>query len=360
MIRDRVEHPKSTIFFRVLFALTTVSIMAIIFVLSSQDAVKSSEVSGNFIEKIFDLFPFLQYGKEMDFLVSSLQIFVRSFAHFAVFGALGVSVCAFASTFNVSGLVKFVLCQLFCSLYAVSDELHQKFSLGRSCQIKDMVVDSLGSAFGIVFVLILAAVISKLTFRRSSMRKKELIKQVELLTQKLFEADRLIAQLQNEIVDRNNDIALLNEKLVKSVERAEKTESQEVEVDSGESDTKESDEIVEVIQTAEQETVKEIEVPVDEKPEDKSCDEEKTIKEYCIKAISKIISESVKVSCALATANSEKQKELLNLSLGRTEVAKEEISCLSETELPFEELKECVDKQVADTLEYYKNILSQI
>ena len=39
-------------------------------------------------------------------------------------------------------------------LYAASDEFHQKFTLGRQADFFDWLVDSLGSAFGTLFLLI--------------------------------------------------------------------------------------------------------------------------------------------------------------------------------------------------------------
>ena len=38
---------------------------------------------------------------------------------------------------------------IICILYAISDEIHQIFVPGRSCQIFDMIVDCLGSITGI-------------------------------------------------------------------------------------------------------------------------------------------------------------------------------------------------------------------
>ena len=43
-------------------------------------------------------------------------------------------------------------CAAIALVYAVSDELHQLFSPGRSCQIKDMLIDFCGASAGIAAV----------------------------------------------------------------------------------------------------------------------------------------------------------------------------------------------------------------
>ena len=123
----------------------------------TQSAKESSAVSGGIIEKIVTLFPFLQKGEEMSVVVESLQHIVRSFAHLTIFFALGSSVSAFICTYEISGFLRFLISQIFCILFAVSDEYHQKYVPGRSCQLTDMLTDSLGSALGIAFVLLVCA-----------------------------------------------------------------------------------------------------------------------------------------------------------------------------------------------------------
>ncbi|PHS31770.1 MAG: hypothetical protein COA82_09845 [Alkaliphilus sp.] len=51
-------------------------------------------------------------------------------------------------------LVTFV----FCVLYAISDETHQIFVPGRSAQISDVLIDSVGAIVGILMYLVLARI----------------------------------------------------------------------------------------------------------------------------------------------------------------------------------------------------------
>jgi VanZ family protein len=51
---------------------------------------------------------------------------------------------AFRASFGLNALGLFMLPAAFALLYAISDELHQKFVPGRVCCVKDVLIDSLG------------------------------------------------------------------------------------------------------------------------------------------------------------------------------------------------------------------------
>ena len=46
--------------------------------------------------------------------------------------------------------LKSFLAIIICILYATSDELHQLFVMGRSCELRDVFIYSLGSVSGII------------------------------------------------------------------------------------------------------------------------------------------------------------------------------------------------------------------
>jgi VanZ family protein len=142
--------------------------MGLIFYMSAENASQSTKTSSSVIEKFAKLFISSYEEKSVEdkkILISSLQHFVRKMAHFLIYAALGFSCTGFASTFEVSAVKKLTYCQIFCSFYAVTDEIHQKFSPGRSCEIKDMLLDSVGSFFGIITVLLFLIIIKKLSLR---------------------------------------------------------------------------------------------------------------------------------------------------------------------------------------------------
>lgn len=137
--------------------LIPLGIMAVIFIFSSQEASLSSEVSGGFTYEVLSLFPFFKALGEAEryALVESLQHLVRKTAHFTVYASLGASVLA--SLKITLPRRRYLPCaaQAICTLYAVSDEVHQLFVAGRSCEVRDVVIDSLGAFVGITALLLL-------------------------------------------------------------------------------------------------------------------------------------------------------------------------------------------------------------
>ncbi len=125
--------------------------MAVIFWFSAQESQASSELSGGFIEKLLSAlwtgFDELDPGSQTA-LVDSLQSLVRKCAHAGVYGVLGILVFCFMSTFSISPGRRFVVVLALCAMYAASDEIHQYFVPGRSCEMRDVAIDSLGSLAG--------------------------------------------------------------------------------------------------------------------------------------------------------------------------------------------------------------------
>lgn len=128
------------------FWVLTAVCFGIIFYFSSRSASSSSEQSTFVIRLIRKLF-----GAE------ATSFFVRKFAHFLEYtGTALIMSAAFYYTLNKN---RIYLPIAFTSLYAVSDEIHQIFVEGRSCELRDWAIDTLGAILGaVIFTLILTAV----------------------------------------------------------------------------------------------------------------------------------------------------------------------------------------------------------
>lgn len=350
------NHSAAKIVFRVIFAIMALAVMAYIFVLSSETAAQSSKTSSGIIEKIADTFvpsyKSMTTAEKTEF-VASLQDIVRKWAHVVIFGALGISVAGFVSTFRGNFWLKLIFCQVFCSAYAAGDEFHQKFSAGRSFQYTDIAADSLGALIGILIVLLIALIFWR--NKSPKMKKKALLKHVEALTEKLMEADECIKELNDTLTDKDKEISQLNGK----IEKMATAERENIKINEPAEVTEEFETVT--AQNAAEEksapTFDYSDFAIDETNETVIGED---IKNYAVKVISNIITESVKIGCVLASSGSENKKELLNLALGRTEVAKNEISTLVSSDLPDELKKASIDKEAAEVTEYYQSILAQI
>ncbi len=137
------------------------SLMIFIFSMSAQPAVESSETSGNTIRAILKIiYPAFNNMNEAEQqnIVDQNQHFIRKTAHFSVYTLLGILVSlAMAQHIQRFSLISYGI----GTLYAVSDEIHQLFVSGRSCQPSDILLDSAGVALGCLMVFILYKLITK-------------------------------------------------------------------------------------------------------------------------------------------------------------------------------------------------------
>ena len=136
---------------KVISCLSTLVVMALIFFFSSQTGEQSSDVSRSFTGEIIRFAVRLLHmdGGREDAAVEAIHVFVRKTAHFSIYAALGVcAVTAVRANTSARGMRAWLITVGFCMLYAVSDEIHQLFSDGRTCRLLDVFIDTCGAAFG--------------------------------------------------------------------------------------------------------------------------------------------------------------------------------------------------------------------
>ena len=174
-----------------LFALLTALWLVFIFLLSAQDATKSSDFSDAFTRLILN---FLEPGEHTEesalpdasdkadesdaaqtFANSSnsdtydpvpnrdwfgiapvfFKSFVRKTAHFFMFCGLGILVlCTIRSYYGRPHIRVYASAWLFCIFCAVCDEFHQLFVPGRGAQLSDVCLDSAGALTGVAIAFL--------------------------------------------------------------------------------------------------------------------------------------------------------------------------------------------------------------
>lgn len=165
--------------------------LVFIFLLSAQDATKSSDFSDAFTRLILN---FLEPGEHTDasalpdasdkadesdaaqtFANSSnsdtydpvpnrdwfgiapvfFKSFVRKTAHFFMFCGLGILVlCTIRSYYGRPHIRVYASAWLFCIFCAVCDEFHQLFVPGRGAQLSDVCLDSAGALTGVAIAFL--------------------------------------------------------------------------------------------------------------------------------------------------------------------------------------------------------------
>ena len=139
---------------KTIFAVLLVLWMGFIFSMSSENAEKSSNTSGQTIRVVLSAVPeFEKQPEEVKVnIIEELQFIVRKSAHFIRYMILGIlASCLILHYKNINK--KYLLAFLICVIYAISDEIHQLFVPGRSGQVRDVLIDSAGSLLGIIIVM---------------------------------------------------------------------------------------------------------------------------------------------------------------------------------------------------------------
>lgn len=113
--------------------------MIIIFIMSSFDATESANQSNYIVNIISNV---LNINN-----IELLNLIIRKLAHYIEYLILGILVINMFIKNNIPQ--SYLISIIFCIIYAISDEIHQLFVPGRACQIKDILIDSIGSITGI-------------------------------------------------------------------------------------------------------------------------------------------------------------------------------------------------------------------
>ncbi len=136
---------------RCLYLMLTIMVMATIFVFSAQPAADSMNISNGVMNWLLNgRVPVLSWLARMG-LFDILPL--RKCAHAFVYCILGVLMTLTAGTWELPRRWEFACPWLVSILYACSDELHQYFVPGRSCELRDVMIDSAGALAGVLFVL---------------------------------------------------------------------------------------------------------------------------------------------------------------------------------------------------------------
>lgn len=135
--------------------------MVLIFAFSSENSDKSSQTSSQVVEDVLKIpLPDEQVTPQ---LVKKFDMPMRKVAHFSIFAMLGFFIVnALNVTFKKRYLLMCGIAMIFSVLYAISDELHQKFVDGRVMSFWDVIIDSIGAVFGILFYSLIMFIIVKI------------------------------------------------------------------------------------------------------------------------------------------------------------------------------------------------------
>jgi len=126
----------------------TIFWMIMLFYFSSQPANISNGQSGR-VMMIFRQTLGISEGIVSD---KALQFAIRKSGHGAGYFVLGI-LMTLSAAWAKGEKPRYMLALTLCFLYAVSDELHQTFVPGRSGELRDVVIDTLGASLGVLLAM---------------------------------------------------------------------------------------------------------------------------------------------------------------------------------------------------------------
>lgn len=145
-------------YLKLLSFLPAIFLMVMIFYFSNaqahQSTVTSTQVSRVIVRGVAKIMNKELDGLRVEYYAIMIEGVVRKIAHMAEYAMLAVAVAFPLYVYGVRGFRLTVISFLICVLYAASDEFHQTFVLGRSGQLRDVVIDSIGIMAGIIFTRI--------------------------------------------------------------------------------------------------------------------------------------------------------------------------------------------------------------
>jgi len=127
--------------------------MILIFFFSNQPSVESDGVSDGIMSKIINIVEVATNYEFSDEQIDNIYEYgitpLRKCAHFSIYFVLGILFYLLIKQYDLELNKTLIISLLFCIMYACSDEIHQLFIFGRSGEIRDVLIDSLGSFLGI-------------------------------------------------------------------------------------------------------------------------------------------------------------------------------------------------------------------
>lgn len=124
--------------------------MITIFLFSSDTGDESSYKSNGIITHVSEfLVGHKVSGDERKKYIDTYSYILRKSAHFTIYFILGILLISLILEYTVINYRSLLIALIISFLYACSDEVHQLFVSGRSCEFSDVLIDTVGAFIGI-------------------------------------------------------------------------------------------------------------------------------------------------------------------------------------------------------------------
>lgn len=149
--------------------------MSTVFWFSNQQGTGSSSTSKKVSEIIVNIIDIKrQYSDaEKEEIIKVVEPFVRKLAHYTLYTVGGILIANCVYQFYNKEKQGIVISTIIGITYAASDEIHQLMVPGRSGNIKDVMIDSIGILTGIALLLIVKEIITRLLIAKNKTKEVE-------------------------------------------------------------------------------------------------------------------------------------------------------------------------------------------
>lgn len=146
--------------------------MAVIFYFSSQQGEGSGNTSRKVCEIIVDIIDIQdKYTEaEKERLIEVIEPAIRKIAHYTIYAIGGIVIANCVYQYSNKEKTLIGISTMVGILYAISDEIHQLMVSGRSGNVRDVLIDSLGVITGIIFFLLLKEITTRVVSKKNASR----------------------------------------------------------------------------------------------------------------------------------------------------------------------------------------------
>lgn len=153
---------------RMILIIFLIGIFTTIFGFSNQNSEVSGGISKKVTEYIVKFFPSIEKNSEIkkQEIMNKLEKIIRKIAHFSIYTLVGLLLMGLMKTYKIKEIDQVGLSMIIGIIYASTDEIHQAFIPGRSVQLTDVMLDSIGVLTGVFIVMLLLEIIRRIKKNR--------------------------------------------------------------------------------------------------------------------------------------------------------------------------------------------------
>lgn len=150
---------------QIIYLVLTLIWMLSVFLFSNQNGEESQSTSSSITKIIIEIITKNQNIEEAEKLelIQSTDYYIRKLAHYSIYTLGGVLIYNYINTLETTRKKAILISILIGITYAISDELHQHFTAGRSAKIFDVIIDSFGIITGVTLINIVGKIKKALT-----------------------------------------------------------------------------------------------------------------------------------------------------------------------------------------------------